>query len=155
MAYISLEDYVLSISFEELNDIIVQAADGFSLSEDEVRIKCEGLAESKIRNFLSSKYDLDTEFAKVDPNRNMSLVNVWVQLSLCALYRSVSPDDIPEMRDQDCKDAIDMLADWRDGNLDLPGVPEVTDPTNKPAFVMPTKFISKPEADPTLFDTTT
>lgn len=155
MAYISLEDYVLSVSFEEFNDVIVQAADGFNLSEEEVRIKCEALAESKIRVFLSSKFDLDTEFAKVDPNRNMSLVEVWVNLCLCALYRSVSPDDIPEMRDADCKRAIDMLADWRDGNMDLPGVPQITDPSNKPAFVMPAKFISKPEVDPLLFDDAT
>ena len=152
MPYVELEDYVLNVSFEELKDVLVQAADGFSLSQEEVRLKCEAKAESKIRLFLSAKYDLDTEFAKVDPDRNMSLVDVWVKLSLCALYRSVSPDDIPEMRDEDCKEAIDMLAKWRDGELGLPGVPEIEEPTGKPEFIMPIKFISKPYSDPLIFE---
>ena len=62
MPYVTLDDYVLSVSFSELNDILVQAANGFSISEIEVRLLCESKAESKIRNFLGAKFNLDVEF---------------------------------------------------------------------------------------------
>jgi hypothetical protein len=52
------------------------------------------------------------------------------------------------MRNQACEDAINTLMKWRDGELDLPDVPEISSPVGRPEFTMPVKFISKPEADP-------
>ncbi len=152
MQYIELEDYSLSISHKELTDILEEASDGYSISEDEVRLKCESRAESKINNFLSAKYDLAVEFVKTGTARNMALVGVYIDLTLCALFKSVSPTDIPEMRDENCKDAILNLEMWRDGSQDLTGVPIVPDPVKGHVFISPTKFISKPEADPLIID---
>ncbi len=153
MAYLTLDDYALSVSSQELDDVLTQAADGYTLSPTEVRELNESKAESKIRNFLSAKYDLDTEFAKVGSARNLELVGVYVDLTLCSVYRTVSPDDIPEMRDEDCKEAINNLEMWRDGEKGLEGVDEITDSVGKPEFNMPIKFISKPYSDPLVFDT--
>ena len=148
MPYVELDDYVISVSGQELDDVLIQAATEYGQTKDEARIRCESLAESKIKLFLSSKYDLDTEFANTGPSRNMSLVEVYINLTLCALYRSVSPEDIPEMRSKNCDEAINMLMKWRDGELELPDVPEITDPIGVPVFINPIKFISKPESDP-------
>jgi hypothetical protein len=155
MSYITLSDYALSVSHEELSDVLQQAADGYGLSEEATRLLSESKAEAKIKNFLSSRFDLQSELAKVGAARNMELVGVYVDLTLCSIYRSVSPDDIPEMRKNDCVEAIEMLVAWRDGNMDLVGVspPVVGDgAVTKPDYVMPVKFISKPEADPLMFD---
>lgn len=148
MAYVALEDYAISVSNEELTDILDQTANGYSITATEVREACESKAEAKINNFLASKFDLAVEYAKTGTDRNMALVGVYIDLTLCAVYRSISPDDIPEMRDESCKDAINTLGMWRDGDLDLVGVPEVESPVNKREWINPTKFISKPFADP-------
>lgn len=155
MAYVTLDDYVLSVSHEELSDVLTQAANGYTLSEDQTRAKVEGKAEAKVSNFLAKKFDLPVEFAKTGTARNLALVGVYIDLALCALYRSVSPDDIPEMRDEDCKEAINILTMWRDGDLSLDGVDQVTDPVGKTEFINPIKFISKPDQDPLIFEETT
>lgn len=152
MPYITLDDYVLSVSNAELNDILTQATTGYSITEEESRLKSESLAESKIRNFLSSKYNLDIEFIKTGSLRNMSLVKVYVDLSLCALYNSVSPDDSPEKVSIRCKSAIDDLMMWRDGENSLSGVDEIATSVSQPTFDFPFKFISKPFTDPLIFE---
>ena len=155
MAYIELDDYSVSVSFEELDTILEAASDRYTASKDEVRAKCEKRAESKIRNFLSAKYNLDIEFSKTGDDRNASLLGVYVDLSLCSIYKAVSPDDIPEMRQRTCEMAIQMLEDWRDGNQDLIGLlPPPADETSvsKPEFVQRIKFISHPDTDPLVTD---
>jgi hypothetical protein len=155
MAYLSEDDYSLSVSFQELTDVLETASDGYSISNTEVRVKAEGRAESKIRNFLSARYNLEIEFSKTGTDRNMSLVGVFVDLTLCSLYKAIAPDDIPEMRERTCKEAIQMLEDWRDGNQDLDGLlPPASDGSTKgkPEFVMRTKFISHPDSDPLIVD---
>lgn len=154
MSYVSLSDYAISVSHEELTEVLAQASAGYPLSEDQTRELCESKAESKIINFLGSKYNLSPEFIKQGTARNMQLVGVYIDLALCALYKSVSPDDVPEMRKTSCDDAINTLTMWRDGNLDLEGVDPIVDAVGGTEFIFPVKFISKPESDPLILEET-
>ena len=88
MPYVELEDYVITVSAVELDDVLTQAANEFGLTNDEAREKYEKLAESKIRMFLSAKYDLDAEFVKVGDNRNLTLVEVYLNLVCPVSYQS-------------------------------------------------------------------
>lgn len=152
MSYVSLDDYVLSISSDELTDVLTQAATGYTLSETQVRQLMESKAESTIINFLGTKFNIDVELIKVGSTRNLQLVGVYIDLVLFSLFRSVSPDDIPEMRDTAGKDAIDMLIKWRDGDLSLKEVAFIADSVGKTEFSNPIKFISKPDSDPLITD---
>ncbi len=152
MPYAEKEDYSLSISSTELNEILDEASNGYDITSEAVRLKCEKKAEDKIINYLGSKYDLATEFAQTGLDRNFELLGVYIDLTLCAVFKSVSPDDIPEMRDEACQMAVKNLEMWRDGDKDLDGVDEIEDPVGRISTIMPTKFISKPYSDPLLMD---
>jgi ABC-type ATPase with predicted acetyltransferase domain len=159
MAYLVKDDYTISTSIDHLDQILVQAAKNSGLTADKVRTNSEDTAEAEINAYLSKYYDTATEFTidgSVAPEtRNKLIIRCMVNLSLYNIFHTISPRDIPEMRQKLYDDCIEMLKGYRDGMLDfgldvidadMDGEPDV----ERTMLESAKKFISKPFTDPSL-----
>jgi hypothetical protein len=155
MAYLSTDDYTLSISLENLNEILDQASQSSGKTADEVRLSAESLAKAFVKSKLKSKYQIDGEFAKNSPDasRDILIVNVVIDLTLCTIHKTINPRDIPELRKLACESAVKWLDEVRAG-ISLIEVPVVSDGTEEVRTFLGSqqKFISKPYQDASLFD---
>lgn len=151
MAYLSEDDYTLNISLENLNEILDQASETSGKSADEVRLFAEAHARAFVRSKLRSKYNIDGEFAKVSPDtsRDMLIVMVVIDLTLCTIHKTINPRDIPELRTKACEAAVKWLDDVRDGKAII-DVPQITNPEVRSFIDSQTKFISKEFTDSSL-----
>lgn len=156
MAYLAKDDYTISISIDHLDQILAQAANNSGLTADQIRVNSEDTAEAEINAYLSKNYDTDTEFAIDAPApRNRMILRCMIQLSLYNIFHTISPRDIPEMRQRLYDECIETLKAYRDGMLDFgldvidadsDGDPDV----ERTMLISATKFISKPFSDPNL-----
>jgi|ADGO01.1.fsa_nt_gi hypothetical protein len=158
MAYLAKSDYTLSIAIDHLDEILEQAALDSGLTPDNVLANAEAWAKALIKSYLVGKYDINTEFAKnsPDPGRNILVMQVMIDLSLCQIHKTINPRDIPELREKACDAAMQWLKDARDGVVivDLPPAP--VDPGqqiyNTTYLNSNKKFVSKPFSNASLFD---
>jgi hypothetical protein len=156
MAYLQKSDYTLSIAVDHLDEILAQAANTSGLTADNVLANAEAWSRALIKSYLVTKYDIATEFAKNAPDatRNMLVMGIAIDLSLCALHKTINPRDIPELRYQACEAAMKWLTDARDGTVvvDLPPAPVEDDEVNYNRTYLSSqqKFISKPFTDSSL-----
>lgn len=160
MAYLVKDSYTISISIDHLDKILTQAAEDSGLTADQIRTDSELTAQAEIDAYLAKYYDTVTEFAKngatAPATRNKMILRCYVQLSLYNIFHTVSPRDIPEMRQKLYDDCIGMLKAYRDGELDF-GLDVIDADGDGEADVQRiqlnshTKFISKPFTDPNLF----
>jgi hypothetical protein len=156
MAYLTEDDYTLAIGLENLREILAQAADLSGKSEDQIRAFAESYARSYVTSKLKSKYQIGNEYAKdgsSSTSRDMLIVAVTIDLTLCTLHKTINPRDIPELRQKACDAAVIWLNEVRDG-ITLIDVPVISDGTaEKRTFLgSQIKFISKPFSDASLTD---
>lgn len=154
MAYLSKDEYTLRISIENFDEILAQAIQNSGLSAAQVTTNAESWASAIIKSYLAPKYNINAELGKStpDPSRNFVIMQIMIDLSLCTIHKTINPRDIPEMRDQACKDAIQYLTDYRDGKLILDGVGELGSEGAGTFAASQPKFISKPYSDLIIFD---
>lgn len=149
MAYLQKSDYVLSTAITHLDDILAQAADTSGLTADEVRLKHEVLAQSKIQVYLGAKYQITGEFAKdaTNTSRDPIIVSLAVDLALCSLHNTINPRDIPEHIENNCKAAMSLLSDIRDGKSGVITVPVLSTQMYVSRIDSQQKFVSKEFVD--------
>lgn len=153
MAYLAKSDYTLSIAVDHLDEILEQAAFTSGLTVTNVLNNAEAWAAALIKSYLVTKYNIVAEFALSSPSasRNPLIMQVYIDLTLCQLHKTVNPRDIPELRDNACKAAMQWLIDARDGTVvvDLtPQTPAAGEIVYPRSFVSSQpKFISKEFTD--------
>lgn len=151
MAYLSQDDYTLNISLDHLNEILDQASEASGKTAEQVRLFAESYAQAYVTSKLKSKYNMAGEFAKVspDPSRDMLIVMVVIDLTLCTIHKTINPRDIPELRTKACEAAVEWLNEVRDGKA-LIDVPVISNPEVRSYLDSQEKFISKEFTDNSL-----
>jgi len=151
MAYLSLDDYTLNISLENLNEILDQASEASGKTPEQVRLFAESYARAFVTSKLKSKYNIASEFAKdsSDTSRDMIVLMAVIDLTLCTIHKTINPRDIPELRTKACEAAVIWLDEVRDGKA-LIDVPLVSNPEVRSFLDSQEKFISKEFTDNSL-----
>lgn len=153
MAYLEKADYVTTVGIDHLDQILAQAANLSGLTSDQVRAKHEAVVQSKITVYLSTRYDMAAEFAKTPAGtRDPMIVSIYVTLVMCSLFGTISPRDIPELREKQCASAIEMLKEIRDGVMGLTNVSLLTTAIDTTVMASNAKFISHPYTDASLIN---
>lgn len=151
MAYLSKDDYSLRIGVSHLTEILEQAAETTALSQDNIRNNAESWAQATIKSYLTTKYNIDSEFALTGASRNFQILGITIDLSICTLHKTINPRDVPEHISLACEAAIKWLEEARNGTIvvDLPGRTNSEGGTNPARTFIgsQTKFISKPYSD--------
>lgn len=157
--YLVKDDYTISTSIDHLDQILAQTIKNSGLTADQARLNSEQTAQLEIEAYLAANYDTTTEFAidgSVAPTtRNKLIIRCMINISLYYIYHSVSPRDIPEMRQRLYTECIDMLKAYRDGEIDF-GLDPVDDDGDGEPDVQRTmiegrkKFISYGLTDPSI-----
>lgn len=153
MAYLSLDDYTLNISLDNLNEILDQAAALSGKTPDQVRQFAESYAKAFVTSKLKSKYNISGEYAKDSSagDRDMLIIGVTIDLALCTMHKTINPRDIPELRQKACESAVLWLNEVRAGDA-LIDVPLLPNPEVRSLNGSQVKFISKEYSDASLFD---
>jgi len=155
MAYLQKDDYTISISVENLNEILEQAAELSGFTEDTVRENSELTAQAEITSYLSYKYDTATEFAKAfddaTDTRNKLILRCVVNCSLYNLHMTINPRDVPEKVEKAYEHCLEMMDAARRGEID-PGLDPVDDAKDFVKFGSNVKFVSKPFLDQTIYN---
>lgn len=155
MAYAQKDDYTISISLENLNEILEQAAEQTSFSEDTVRSNSELTAQAEIAAYLSYKYDVAAEFAKdfaTQPDeRNKLILRCVINCSLYNLHMTINPRDVPDKVEKAYEHCMEMMDAARRGEID-PGLDPVDEAKDFVKFGSNVKFVSKPFLDQTLYN---
>lgn len=161
MAYLSIDDYTLSISLDNLNEILAQAAANSGRDTDAIRAFAESYARGYITSKLKAKYNIDAEFAKdsSDQQRDILITGAVIDLVLCTIHNTINPRDIPELRQKRCEATVAWLNEVRDGDALLINVPLLPDPDQEHRTFIDsqggvTKFISKPYQDREILNST-
>lgn len=149
--YLEKDDYTISISITNLDDIIAQGIESSGVTEEELLDNAELTGQAEIRSYLAPVYKIDDEFAidaSTDPDvRNKLTLRCNVNLSLFNLHMTINPRDVPEKVEKAYERCIEMLDAARRGELDF-GLPPAeangTDPTNWRTLGSNRKFVSKP-----------
>lgn len=158
MAYLSDDDYTLAIGLVNLNEILDQASETSGKTPAQVRTFAEAYAKAYVSSFLKAKYQIAGEYAKdaSDTGRDMLIIAVTIDLTLCTLHKTINPRDIPELRQKACEDAVKWLTGVQDGDIliSVPRLPIDQEQVN--TFLdSQQKFISKPYTDNQLRDVQT
>lgn len=155
MGYLAKADYTISIAITHLDEILEQAAATSGKAEDVIRGEAELVAQAEITQYLSNRFNIATEFAKADTDATRAplMKKCVVDISLYNIHHTVSPRDVPEMREKNYRDTIEMLEAVRDGKLSFPGLTAVADPLEKSFLGSQRKFISRPYQDAMLQET--
>jgi len=157
MAYLNKDDYSIAISLENLNEVLEQAAEQTSFTEDQVRENSELTAQAEIRAYLNYRYDMDAEFALTPPTppaadaRYKLTVKCVVNCSLYNLHMTINPRDVPEKVEKAYEHCMETLDAARRGELDLELTPR-DDITEFVKYGSNVKFVSKPFLDQTIYN---
>lgn len=148
MAYLSQDDYTLRISVTDLTEVLTEASTNSGLSAAQVRANAENWASATIKSYVSGKYAIAGELAKNSPDtsRNFQIMAIMIDLSLFTLHKTISPRDIPEIRQVAYGDSIKLLEQMRDGHIIL-DVPQPDTSVGGAFAESQPKFISKPYQD--------
>jgi phage gp36-like protein len=117
MAFILEADY----SFQIRNEIkgVIAGAESNALS------KAELAAQAEMESYLNNRYDVATEFAKTDDERNPVLVMYLIDMALYHLHSKQPGRNIPQIRIDRYDTAIDWLSKVAKGDLN-PNLAEKT-----------------------------
>ena len=166
MPYLEKNDYSTVITQIYLDQILIQAADNTTLTEDEIRLDAEQTAEAEITSYLYARFLIEDEFAKAAPDqdRNKIIMRCTMNIALYNIHFVINPRDVPETREKAYDACMDKLAAFRDGDLLFPpppaegGIaprPEDEGGSSRVNLTSHIKFISKPYSDIYPEDTTT
>ena len=157
--YLDKDDYTISISIENLEDIIAQGIEASGVTEKELLDNSELTAQAEVRSYLNPVYKMDEEFAidfDTAPDvRNKLTLRCVVNCSLYNLHMTISPRDVPEKVMYAYEKCMEMLDGARKGELDFGLPPQETngtDPTEWRKIGSNHKFISKEFLDSSLQD---
>jgi len=155
MAYAGKDDYTISISLENLNEILEQAAEQTSFSEDKVRDNSELTAQAEIRAYLSYRYEIDDEFALLytaNPDtRNKLVLRCVVNCSIFNLHMTINPRDVPEKVEKAYEHCMEQMDAARRGEIDI-GLPIKDDSKEFLKAGSNVKFVSKPFLDQSVYN---
>jgi phage gp36-like protein len=101
--FITRDDYGNSI-----RENILDAVTDF---DDTKLVNAEERAVSKIKGYLTSRYDTVAIFAKTGTLRDIEILGYAVDLSLYYLHRQINPRKVPAFR----KEAWDEAVSWLEG----------------------------------------
>ena len=159
--YLVKEDYTISISITNLDDIVEQGIESTGLTEAILLGNSELTAQAEIRSYLSLVYDIDSEFAKNavdDPDiREKLTLRCVVNLSLFNLHMTINPRDIPEKIEKAYDNCLEHLDGVRKGQLEL-DLPPIENPDGSDGSVpwrtagSNYKFTSKPFREARIID---
>lgn len=155
MPYLEKDDYTIAIAIDHLDDVLTAAIESSGKSADTVRADAEATAQAQITAFVSSRYDIDTEFAIVAPNaRSRMVIKCVVDIALYHLHMTINPRNIPAIRQLNFDGCMDYLAGVREGKMALPNVALLPDASRVDATTMLSqrKFISKAFTDRSILD---
>ena len=155
--YLDKDDYTISISIENLEDIIAQGIEASGVTELELLDNSELTAQAEVRSYLAPVYKIDDEFA-IDHDtapdvRNKLTLRCVVTCSLYNLHMTISPRDVPEKVMYAYEKCMEMLDGARKGELDFGLPPQEangTDPAQWRTIGSNKKFISKEFLDSSL-----
>lgn len=159
MSYVIKSDYSRVISRQDLEDLLLEAAEEFQgKSSDQVRLDAEDQAETTIKSYLSIRFDMATEFAKDGSSaagaasREKTILRCYLSLSVYFMQFVINPRDIPELREKDYDACLKTLQKAQKNELFLELTENATGDTAR--FVMDgnQKFRSKPFSDASLFE---
>lgn len=107
--FIVKADYLHQIKTYKLDQIIEATDSTLDLAEDE--------AIGIILEMLSSRYDMNLEFAKSGANRNKALLR-WVKcLTIYYIYERIPDAMVPERVVKNYEDTMEMLNKISDGKM--------------------------------------
>lgn len=111
MAFIDKTDLTRYLEVETID----QLTDGVDTIVDDAILD----AEDRIREKISPRFDLDTEFALVGAARNRSLMKHAINLAIFYLFQRVHIDVLPEGREIANENAEKWLDDVYEGRLNV------------------------------------
>ena len=157
MAYAQKDDYTISISLENLNEVLEQAGDQTSFSEDTVRSNSELTAQAEITAYLSYRYEIAAEFALTPPvppaadTRNKLVLRCVINCSIFNLHMTINPRDVPEKVEKAYEHCMEQMDAARRGDIDI-GLPIKDDSKEFLKAGSNVKFVSKPYLDQTVYN---
>lgn len=101
MAYLTSDDYLVSIQDVNLQQIISQ--------NTAILEQVELIAISEARSYLIQKYLFDAELDKTGADRDPQLLNYIIDICLYHLHTRLTPRNIPEIRQTRYDNAVSWL----------------------------------------------
>ncbi len=90
--------------------------------------RAENTAISKVKSYLSTRYDTTAIFAQTGNTRHPMVLDCCVKICLFELHSLINPRKVPEYRKEAYDRAIDWLEQVMKGNVDPPDLPRLTSP---------------------------
>lgn len=109
--YIKIEDYKSQIT-AELLDIVTEA-------EASLLKQADKFATDTIDGYIGHRYDLSTEYAKTEYDRNYQVLTWAIYLSLYNLFHRVADTRVPEKVIKDYDDTIEELKQIGSGKVNV------------------------------------
>jgi hypothetical protein len=96
---------------------IIQSADLAQITEGVAQnlIDAELKSIAKMRTKLVQRYDMDAELAKTGTDRYPLLIEIAMDLTLYNIYARINPRNIPTLRVERNREALDQLDAWASG----------------------------------------
>ncbi len=114
--YIQETDYKGRIS----NDLLQIAIE----EDQEILTYCSKVAEDSLKGYLGHLYDISTELAKTDLNRNFQLLSWALSIAVYHIFLRLPDVDIPEKVKKDYDECLGDLENISKGKftINLPGI---------------------------------
>ena len=133
MEYLEIEDLQVFIQQDQLNQIIE--------SDSTILDKSEAYALSRVRNYLSGRWDVNFEFALTGSSRNLDLVGIVSDITIYFVNKRLAHRAIPEMRQIAYDDALSWLRQVNRGELNI-DIQKIT-----PSQVVPIQYGTNPRSN--------
>jgi hypothetical protein len=127
MIFITIEDFNRKLSVDIRNQI--------TDNDDTILDLAEAEATAIIQDAFSQFYDLNSEFAKADTDRNMNLVRLMLNLVVYFIYERVPDSQVPPRVVKNYDDTIREIRDIEAGkrSISLARINDIE--TGKPSTV--------------------
>lgn len=120
--FLSINDYDSTIRRDILNMITDNV--------DNIRTSAERTAQQTIESYLKGRYDMTVLFAQEGDARNPLILTYMMDIALYHILSRISPNNIPELRNNRYLDAMEFLKAVQKGNLS-PNLPEIAESETK------------------------
>lgn len=104
-------------------------------------------AIEEMKGYLGTRYDVDNIFNKVATERNILIVLFAADIALYHLYSGLTNHKMPEEKQKRYDRAVQWLKDVARGDVQLNGLPLVTDPVTGEDSRNPMKWGSNEKYD--------